>query len=99
MYATLDGSCGLARGCRSITVGQAVKALLMEDYGTLVENLTSVDVDQPFCSNNRSRACGSSPRVIVQISLLTYLRYYVELECDSLKNDLGLDVSRDQVEP
>ena len=85
----------------SITVGHAVKALLalMDDCGALVETLLQWMSTSPSARTIDRELADLRHDVIGQIPLLTYLRYNVELDSDSLKNDLGLDLSREQVEP
>jgi hypothetical protein len=85
----------------AITVGHAVQALLalMDDCGVLVETLLQWMSISPSARVIDRELADLRHDIIGQTPLLTYLRYNIELSCDSLKNDLGLDLPPDQVEP
>src|SRR5215510_11074795 len=76
----------------SVTVGHAVQALLdLMDCSTLVETLLQWMSTSPSARTIDRELADLRHDLIGQTPLLTYLRYNVELDSDSLKSDLGLD--------
>jgi hypothetical protein len=85
----------------SITANHAVKSLLalMDDCGALVETLLQWMSTSPT-ARSIDRELGDLRHDLVgQTPLLSYLRYNVELERDSLRNQLGLELSPKQAAP
>lgn len=85
----------------SITASHAVKSLLalMDDCGALVETLLQW-MSTSATARTIDRELGDlSHDLIGQSALLSYLRYNIDLDGDTLRNELGLDLSSDQVKP
>ncbi len=85
----------------SITASHAISALLslMDDCGALVETLLQWMSTSPSPRTIDRELADLRHDLIGQTPLLTYLRYNIELERDSLQNELGLDLSVEEVEP
>ena len=82
----------------SITVGHAVQALsaLMDHCAASVETLLQWMSSSPSARTIDRELAHLCHDIIGQMPLLSYLRYHVELEADSLKNDLGLELPNEQ---
>jgi len=85
----------------SITASEAISALLslMDDCGALVETLLQWMSTSPSPRTIDRELADLRHDVLGGTPLLTYLRYNIELERDSLKSELGLDLSAEDVEP
>src|SRR5262249_40013532 len=85
----------------SITVSHAVKALLalMDDCGALVETLLQWMSTSPSPRTIDRELADLRHDLVAQTPLFGYLRYNIELERDTLVNELGLELSAEQVEP
>jgi hypothetical protein len=84
-----------------VAVEHAVQALvaLMDDCGALVETLLQWMSTSPSARTIDRELADLRHDIIGGTPLLTYLRYNVQLDSDSLKSDLGLELSPDEVEP
>ena len=85
----------------SITASHAVKSLLalMDDCGALVETLLQWMSTSPTARTIDRELGDLSQDLIAQTPLFSYLRYNIELERDTLREGLGLDLSPDEVAP
>ena len=85
----------------NIAASHAINALLslMDDCGALVETLLQWMSTSPSPRTIDRELADLRHDQIGQSPLLTYLRYNIELERDSLKNEVGLDLTAAEVEP
>jgi hypothetical protein len=85
----------------SITASHAVKSLvaLMDDCAALVETMLQWMSTGPKARTIDRELGDLRQDLMGDAPLLTYLRYNIELERDSLRHELGLDLSAEQVEP
>jgi uncharacterized protein len=85
----------------SIAAHHAVKSLLslMDDCGALVETLLQWMSTSPSPRTTDRELADLRHDLIGGTPLFGYLRYNIELERDSLKNELGLELSVEEVEP
>jgi uncharacterized protein len=84
-----------------IAANHAINALLslMDDCGALVETLLQWMSISPSARTIDRELADLRHDLIGGTPLFSYLRYNTELERDSLRNELGLDVTAEEVEP
>ena len=85
----------------SIAAKHAVKSLLslMDDCGALVETLLQWMSTSPTAQIIDRELGDLRHDLIGQTALLSYLRYNIKLEGETLRHELGLDLSPDKVAP